>query len=66
MPTEAPPQRLLSFNEAADRLGVSYWTVRRLCDSDELPFVRIRGSVRIDQRDLDAYIEGLRRKGEAA
>lgn len=50
--------RLLRVGEAADRLAVAPRTVRRMIDDNELPAVRIRGSVRLRASDLDALIAG--------
>ena len=57
--------RLMNLNEAAQYLGVSYWTVRDLVASGNLPRVRLPSAhtgrdlrrTLIDQRDLDALIE---------
>jgi excisionase family DNA binding protein len=35
------PRRLLSMRDAAQYLGVSYWTVRAWCESGRLPAVRL-------------------------
>ena len=55
---------LLLEREAAERLRISRWTVRALRLSGELPYLPGR-PVRIDERDLDAYIEDLRRQAGA-
>jgi excisionase family DNA binding protein len=47
--------RLLSTRQAADYLGISAWTVRRLAHDGELPFIR-RKYFYFDLRDLDRYI----------
>ncbi len=56
--------RLLSANEAAKYLGVSYWTLRELVWSGSLPMVRLPNKnggwcrrILIDKRDLDQLIE---------
>ena len=55
---------LLLEREAAERLRISRWAVRALRLSGELPYLPGR-PIRIDERDLDAYIDRLRRKVEA-
>jgi excisionase family DNA binding protein len=55
---------LLTMRHVAQRLNVSYRTVERLVASGELPATRVRHLVRIDPRDLRAYIEA--RTQEAA
>jgi len=56
--------RLLSANEAAKYLGISYWTLRELVWSGALPMVRLPNKsggwcrrILIDKRDLDQLIE---------
>ena len=52
-------KRLLRSVEAADYLGVSVWTVRRLIQSGELPVIQCGegGKFLVDIRDLDGFIE---------
>ncbi|MBT7096686.1 helix-turn-helix domain-containing protein [Candidatus Poribacteria bacterium] len=58
---------LYTLDEAADRLSVSYWTVRRLIAGGELRAVRVsKRGVRVDSRDLAAYVDGLREQARAA
>lgn len=52
-----PERRLLSEHEAAQYLGVSYWTLRDLVFRGELPFVRIGRRKLVDRLDLDAYLD---------
>jgi excisionase family DNA binding protein len=49
--------RLLSQQEAAHYLGISYWTVRDLVFRREIPFIKIGRRVLIDRLDLDAYLD---------
>lgn len=57
MTTDATPI-LLTYQQAADVLGVSDRTVWTLVDHGHLPCVRFGGrTVRIDRRDLDTFIE---------
>lgn len=49
--------RLVSQQEAADYLGISYWTVRDLTFRGEIPFIKIGRRVLVDRLDLDAYLD---------
>jgi excisionase family DNA binding protein len=53
----APPPRLLSQQEAAVYLGISYWTLRDLTFRGEVPHVKIGRRILIDRLDLDAYLD---------
>jgi excisionase family DNA binding protein len=53
-------QLALSYRTAADRLGVSESTIKRLVRDGRLPVVDILGSRRIRSADLDAYLKSLR------
>jgi excisionase family DNA binding protein len=48
--------RLLSVEEAAERLGTSTRFVRRLIFERRIAFVKVGRHVRITPGDLDAYI----------
>jgi excisionase family DNA binding protein len=48
--------RLLSAQEAADRLGTSTRFVRRLIFERRIPYAKLGRHVRIAERDLDAFI----------
>lgn len=52
-----PVRRLLSKEDVADQFGVSPHTVRKMAYERRIPFVKIGGSLRFDQRDVDRYIE---------
>lgn len=54
--TLAAPERLITDAEAADVLGVSRTTVRRLRYTGALPTVRVGAVARIKTSDLAAYI----------
>jgi excisionase family DNA binding protein len=58
-------RRLLKLKEAAVYLGVSAWTVRRLAQRGELPFVRFGQATILlfDFADLDTYIERNKYRG---
>lgn len=59
-------KKLLTIEEAAEQLGLSPATLRdwRLYRKN-LPFVDMDGRVRIDQADLDAYVEDRKVKPES-
>ena len=48
--------KLLSVNEAAERLGVSHMTVRRLIENGSLRASKIGGQIRIRPDDLELCI----------
>jgi excisionase family DNA binding protein len=51
------PSRLLSLRQAADYLGVSYWTVRNWVESGKLSAIRLGPKlIRIERSDLDRFI----------
>ncbi len=58
-------KRLLKLKEAAVYLGVSAWTIRRLAQQGELPFVRFGQATMLlfDFTDLDTYIERNKYRG---
>ena len=47
----------LSQAETAELLGVSRDTVKRMIRDGDLPVVRLRGSVRIPRRGLEAWVD---------
>ena len=49
--------RLLSQQEAAAYLGISYWTLRDLTLRGEVPHVKIGRRILVDRLDLDAYLD---------
>lgn len=57
--TETVRKRLLTTKEAAQYLGVSTWTIRRLVQEGKLPVVSgcEECNWRFDVRDLDHWIE---------
>ncbi len=50
-------KRWLSVKETGALLGLSAKTIYLLCLKDELPHVRVGGSVRIDKTKLEADLE---------
>lgn len=58
-PNELPP-RLLSQQEAAAYLGISYWTLRDLTFRGEVPHVKIGRRILVDRLDLDTYLDRIK------
>jgi excisionase family DNA binding protein len=54
--------RLLSYRQAAEYLGVSYWTIRAWADSGKLPVVKLPGArlLRVERAALDRLIDTCR------
>ena len=59
--SEHAGSRLLDYRGAAEYLGVSYSTVRRLISSGALRVVMIGSLPRLDRGDLDTYIDARKR-----
>ena len=55
-----PVPRLLSQQEAAVYLGISYWTLRDLTFRGEVPHVKIGRRILVDRLDLDAYLDRVK------
>jgi excisionase family DNA binding protein len=56
-------ERLLTYQEAADRIGVSVRTIRRAVDARELPYVRFgHRPPRIGEDDLIAWVNSRKNK----
>ena len=51
---------LLNVLEAANRLGISKWTIYELMHQGRLPSVKIQSRRFIATSDLEAYVETLR------
>lgn len=51
------PKRLYNVSEAAEYLGCSSWSVRRLIWAGALPCVRAGRRVQVDLNDMDSFIE---------
>jgi excisionase family DNA binding protein len=58
MTTTAPT--LLTVEQAAERLGTSVRFIRRLRAERRLPFVKLGKHLRIDSRDLEAFVASCR------
>jgi excisionase family DNA binding protein len=50
----------VDVNRAGEYLGVAAWTIREMCWRGDLPFCRVGRLVRLDLRDLDAWIESAK------
>jgi excisionase family DNA binding protein len=59
-PIAATPRELLTPAETAALLRISKASVYRLVERREVPFYRLRGSLRFDRRDIEAYLERCR------
>ncbi len=61
---------LLDYEEVAEHLGVSYWTIRRMVKAGELRHVLVsKRSPRIDVEEVVRYVErraGVRSSSPAA
>jgi len=55
--TQRPNRRLVSLAEAAELLGLSVASIRRLVRAGTLPAVRLTRRLRIDVRDLGRVVE---------
>ena len=55
-PNDSIRLKLLTVDEVAEILHVSIPTVRRLIDERQIRFLKIRGSVRVDEHDLADYL----------
>lgn len=60
MTTAAQPARLLTIDQAAERLGTSVRFIRRLRAERRLPFIKLGKHLRIDSGDLEAFVASCR------
>jgi excisionase family DNA binding protein len=56
-PPKAPDKRLLTLRETARMLSISERTLGTLTKSGRLPVIRMGRAVRVDVRDIEAFIE---------
>lgn len=58
MPTE---RQRLTITEAADKIGVSTWTIRRRISDGTLPATRLRNgrAIRLDLADVEALLRPI-------
>lgn len=64
MPSEKVKKRLYTISEAAEYLGRSEWSIRRLDWDGVLPSVRVGRRVHFDVSDMDDLIERSKGVGE--
>ncbi len=53
---EKGAQKLLTVDQAAERLGTSVRFIRRLVSERRIAFIKLGRHVRIGERDLEAFI----------
>jgi len=58
--------KMLTVNEAAEKMSVSTKTVYRLMGNGILSKVKIGRSTRVSEDDLNAYLERQIKKGKAS
>ncbi len=51
------PAHLLTYQDVAEVLAVSRWTVKRMVEAGELPVVRFHRSVRVRAEDVARFID---------
>jgi excisionase family DNA binding protein len=56
MAATVPQRPLMTVSETAERLRVSEKTVRRLASRNDLPTLRVGGSVRVDADELERWL----------
>ncbi len=49
--------RLLTAQEAADILSLSYRTIKRLIAGNEIPHIRINRNIRFDKIELEKWLK---------
>lgn len=52
--------QLLTVTQVAEQVGLSEWAVRRAIHDGELAASKLRGRLRVDAVDLQAWIDGSR------
>jgi excisionase family DNA binding protein len=57
---QEPPMSLLTVDQAAQRLSTGTRFIRRLIAERRIPYVKLGAHVRIDDADLDAFIDAGR------
>lgn len=51
---------MITLTEAGKRIGFKYITLWGWCKTNKIPYYNINGSYRIDERDLEKFLEGKR------
>ena len=59
----SPRQRLISLRDAADILGLSVASVRRLISDGKLPALRLTRRLLVDVHDVERVIQELKARG---
>jgi excisionase family DNA binding protein len=55
--SDAPAERLLTFGQAAEILGISLRQLRRLIDGGRIPFVRVsERTPRVRASDIQSFV----------
>ena len=62
-PRLAALPRLLTLQQAAEELGLKVWTLRRAIWDGDLAQMRIGRVIRIDRKDLEAWLERQKVRG---
>lgn len=60
MTTASQVPALLTLDQAAERLGTSVRFIRRLRHERRMTFIKVGKHLRVDQADLEAFIEANR------
>ena len=55
---------MLKIRDVAERLSISDNTAKRLLLGGKIPYYRVGRQFRIEEADLDAYIESIRCAGQ--
>ena len=55
---------LLTVEQAAQQLGPSVRFIRRLRTQKRLTFIKLGSHLRIDSKDLDAFVAGCRQEAD--
>lgn len=50
-------RRAMKVTEVAELLAVSPWTIYRMAEKSELPYLRVRGSLRFDGHDIAEWLK---------
>jgi excisionase family DNA binding protein len=56
--TPMPPEKLWTVTDVAEYLGVTERTVRTWQRTRRLPYIRIGGTIRFSQREVEAWVAG--------
>ncbi|MCK5494246.1 MAG: helix-turn-helix domain-containing protein [Candidatus Omnitrophica bacterium] len=59
-------EKLLTAQELSEYLKVKLSTIRKWCHYDYVPFLRLGGFVRFEEKKIDQWIRKRARKGRAS